>query len=291
MRSEHISLNGQSFFVRSWGDASQPPLLMLHGFPEYGGAWSDLAERLSDRFHCVAPDQRGYGQSWAPPGVKNYAIAQLVSDMVALIDRLGGRVTLLGHDWGAAVAYGITTYFPDRIERLIIGNGVHPVPFQRELAAGGAQSEASEYIAVLRAEGSEDRLSADGFSRLKRLFSAKMSFDWMSPEIEAQYITEWSRPGRLHAMLNWYRASPLVVARPGEPITYLPPLPEDRLHVRCPHLLLWGMRDKALQYSSTDGLEHFAEDLMRVTFDDADHWLFHQIPEACAASIRDWCPT
>ncbi|MCV6584560.1 MAG: alpha/beta fold hydrolase, partial [Marinibacterium sp.] len=196
MDTRFVTLNDRPFFVRSWGTPDKPPLLMLHGFPEYGGAWAELAERLCDRFYCIAPDQRGFGQSWAPPEVARYRIAELVSDMVALIDQLGGRVTLLGHDWGAAVAYGVTTYFPDRIERLIIGNGVHPVPFQRALAAGGAQSRASAYIEALRAEGSETRLSADGFSGLMRLFSAHMDLGWMTPERAQTYRQEWARDGR-----------------------------------------------------------------------------------------------
>jgi pimeloyl-ACP methyl ester carboxylesterase len=220
--------------------------------------------------------------------VSAYRAGHQVSDMVALIDETGGPVTVLGHDWGAAVAYGLATQAPDRVARLIIGNGVHPVPFQRALAAGGAQSEASQYINVLRAEGSEDRLAADGFAGLKRLFSAKMDFEWMTPGIQADYVTEWSRPGRLRGMINWYRASPLRVAEPGAPLTDLPDLPADRLHVRCPHLLLWGMQDKALLPITTEALEDCAADLTRVRFDTANHWLFHQVPDACAGAILDW---
>jgi pimeloyl-ACP methyl ester carboxylesterase len=288
MDTRTLDLDGRPFFVRSWGDPSLPPLLMLHGFPEYGGAWADMAACLSHRFHCIAPDQRGYGQSWAPPEVEAYRARHLVSDMVALIDTLGGPATVLGHDWGAAVAYGLATQAPERVTRLIIGNGVHPVPFQRALATGGPQSEASQYINLLRADGSEDRLAAEDFARLKRLFSARMSLDWMTPGIEAEYMREWSRPGRLRGMINWYRASPLRVADPGHPLTDLPPLPIDSLHVRCPHLLLWGARDTALLPVATEGLEEFAADLTRVTFDDADHWLFHQVPDALATAIMHW---
>ena len=71
MRTETIMIDGHPFFLRHWGDPDLPPLLMLHGYPEYSGAWEDLAPLLSDRFHCIAPDQRGYGQSWAPEGGEN----------------------------------------------------------------------------------------------------------------------------------------------------------------------------------------------------------------------------
>jgi len=235
MRQETITLHGQPFHIRHWGDEGLPKLLMLHGFPEYGGAWGDLAMQLSDRFHCIAPDQRGYGQSWAPAEVSAYTTSALVGDMASLIGT--EPVTVLGHDWGAAVAYGLAMFRADLVSRLIILNGVHPVPFQRAMAAGGAQTRASQC---------------------------------------------------LRGMLNWYRASPLRVAKPGQPITDLPEFDVTRLQVTCPHLLIWGAEDTALLPEATEGLEGFAADLTRVEIAGADHWLHHQKPAAVAEAIRDW---
>ena len=288
MHSELMTLNDQPFFVRRWGDPDLPPLLMLHGFPEYGGAWGDLAAHLQDRFYCIAPDQRGYGQSWAPDDVSAYATSELVRDMAALIDQIGGPLTVLGHDWGAAVAYGLAMFRPALVDRLIIANGVHPVPFQRAMAAGGAQSEASQYISFLRSEGSEDRLSADGFAKMKQLFMAKMDNGWLTDEKRAEYLAEWARPGRLKTMIHWYRASPLRLADPGQPITDLPEFPKDRLMVRCPHLLIWGLDDTALLPEATEGLEEFVPDLTRVTLEGVNHWLCHQKPGAVAQAIKNW---
>ena len=288
MQSEFRLLDGHPFFLRRWGDPGLPVLLMLHGFPEYGGAWSDLAPLLSHRFHCIAPDQRGYGRSWAPDGVGNYSASALVGDMLALIGQVGAPVTVLGHDWGAAVAYGLAMFRPDLVSRLIVANGVHPVPFQRALAAGGAQSEASQYILTLRQDGSETRLAANDFEKLLALFSAKMDLSWLTPDRLAEYKAEWARGGRLKTMIHWYRASPLRVAAPGEALTELPPLPVDRLRVHCPHLLIWGENDTALLPEATEGLETFAPDLTRVTIPDTDHWLIHQDPQAVARSILGW---
>ncbi|GAA6193053.1 alpha/beta hydrolase [Phaeobacter sp. NW0010-22] len=290
MQTKTIALNGQDFFVRTWGEPDLSPLLMLHGFPEYGGAWADLAPYLQDRFHCIAPDQRGYGQSWAPDGVKNYSTAALVSDMVALIDRFDAPVTVMGHDWGAAVAYGLAMFQPHLVSRLIIANGVHPVPFQREMAAGGAQSAASQYIHTLRRDDAAEIFSANDYKNLERFFRHHVGTDWIDAATLARYKTEWARPGRLNGMLNWYRASPLRVAAPGEPLTDLPNLPLDKLHVPQPHLLIWGDDDKALLPESTNGLEDFAPDLTRVTIPGADHWLCHQQPQAVADAIRNWHP-
>ena len=287
MQGRFEELKGQRFFVRRWGDASLPPLLMLHGFPEYGGAWQELAQRLSQNFHCIAPDQRGFGQSWAPKGVKNYAAAELVGDMVALISRETQPVMVFGHDWGAAIAYGLAMFHPQLVDRLIIANGVHPVPFQRALASGGAQAKASQYITWLRQPGVQDHLSTNGFQKLLQLFATHMDMSWLSGVRLEDYKREWSRPGRLQAMLNWYRASPLQVALPDQPIP-MPALPLKRLQVPQPHLLLWGDGDTALLPEATQGLEEFAPQLTRVTLEGCDHWLHHQQPDEVAQAISNW---
>jgi pimeloyl-ACP methyl ester carboxylesterase len=283
-----VELNGQSFHYLEWGRAGAPTLLFLHGFPEYSGAWKEVATRLADSYHCIAPDQRGFGQSWAPPEVSAYEMRELVADMAALIDTLGQRVTVVGHDWGAATAYGLAMFRPELVSRLIIINGVHPAPFQRELAAGGAQASASQYIRFLRADGSEDKLSADDFEGLMKLFSANMDLSWLDGERLELYKAEWSRPGRLKAMINWYRASPLKVALPGEVLSDVPVLRKDRLQVRCPHLLIWGDNDTALLPQSIEGLEEYAADLTVEHVADADHWICHQKPDLVAGLIREW---
>lgn len=287
MQSGTEQLNDRPFFVRRWGDPALPPLLMLHGFPEYGGAWAELAEMLSPHFHCIAPDQRGFGQSWTPEGVEHYAASALVADMVALTAKEREPVTLLGHDWGAAVAYGLAMFHPHSVSHLVIANGVHPVPFQRALAKGGAQSAASQYIPWLRRDDSEKELSAENFKKLRALFATHMDMSWLTGSRLDAYTAEWARPGRMRAMVNWYRASPLKVAKPGQPIE-MPDLPLDRLGVSQPHLLIWGDGDTALLPETTKGLEQFAPHLTRVTIPDCDHWLHHQKPTEVAQAILDW---
>lgn len=287
-RTKTQELNGKPFFIREWGKEGLPKLLLLHGFPEFGGAWHRLAPLLTDRFHCIAPDQRGFGQSWAPADVSEYTGSKLISDMAALIGP--EPVIVLGHDWGAAVAYGLAMFRPDLVTRLIIMNGVHPVPFQRALAAGGAQAEASQYITYLRRPKSEERLAEDDFARLMALFSANMDLDWMDTQTAAAYKREWGREGRLRGMINWYRASPLQVPPVGETLPGLPDWPLDKMKVACPHLLIWGSQDTALLPEATAGLEGFAADLTRVDIAGADHWLHHQQPQAVAEAILDWLP-
>lgn len=283
------ALGPHAFTLRSWGSPAQPMILMLHGFPEYGGAWADVAENLSDDFYCVAPDQRGYGGSYAPAEVGAYTLSNLVADVAHVIGERG-PVTVMGHDWGASVAYGLAMFRPELVSRLIVANGVHPVPFQRAMAAGGAQSEASQYINALRRDGSEDVLAADDFEKLLQLFSAKMDLGWLKGDVKEAYKTVWRQSG-LRGMINWYRASPLIVADPGHPVP-MPDLPRDKLMVRCPHLLIWADGDTALLPVSTEGLEAFAPDLTREQVAGADHWLLHQKPEVVAQIVRTWlsCP-
>ena len=284
--SETIDLNGKPFYVRHWGDKKAPRLLMLHGFPEHSGAWAELAPLLAERFHCIAPDQRGYGQSWRPSEVEHYKTSQLVSDMVALIG--DAPVVVLGHDWGASVAYALTIGRPDLVSKLIIMNGVHPAPFQRELAKGGPQTDASQYIHFLRREGSEDILAADDFAKLMGLFSAHMNMSWLHGDTLAGYKAAWRDAAGLRGMVNWYRASPLKLGGPGEPIENALTFAPERLQIRCPHLLIWGKDDTALLPEATKGLEDYAPDLTRVSIDGADHWLHHQKPNEIADAILKW---
>ena len=195
---------------------------------------------------------------------------------------------LLGHDWGASVAYALTIGRPDLVSKLIIMNGVHPAPFQRELAKGGAQTDASQYIHFLRREGSEDILAADDFDKLMGLFSAHMDMSWLEGETLAGYKAAWRDAAGLRGMVNWYRASPLKLGAEGEAIDDALSFDPARLQVRCPHLLVWGTADTALLPETTRGLEDYAPDLTRVTIEGADHWLHHQKPQEVAEAILNW---
>ncbi|MEM7544583.1 MAG: alpha/beta hydrolase [Pseudomonadota bacterium] len=287
-----ISANDLSFHVLTAGDPAHPMLLFLHGFPEYSGAWTEVMARLKDRFHCIAPDQRGYGLTSKPAGIRSYAAGKLAADAAAILNHFAPRAAaVIGHDWGASVAYALAFARPDLMERLIILNGAHPIPFQRGLAAGGAQSAASAYIDDLRAEGAEAWLAADGFAALRGLFAKGMDMSWLAGARLNAYRTAWEQPGALTGMLNWYRATPLKVAKPGTPLPAGQLLDLDPAHLRVtmPHLLIWGQRDTALLPEATAGLAAQCDDLTRADIADADHWLHHQQPDRVAGLIRDFC--
>lgn len=293
MRRSMIEIGGEDFEIYEAGERGAPLLLMLHGFPEHAGAWSEMAERLAPEFHCVAPNQRGYGRSPRPGEVEAYRTGLLAKDALGVLARFSPEAparAVIGHDWGASVAYALAMAAPARLENLVIGNGVHPIPFQRELAKGGAQSEASAYIDRLRMPKSQDRLAADDFALMRGMIAGFADAEpaWMTDEAWEGYREAWSQPGAVRGMVNWYRATPIKVAEPGAPIPAqdLPPMNPAKMRVTMPHLLLWGLNDAALLPECRDGLEDLCDDLTVREFADCDHWLFHQRPDALAAEIR-----
>lgn len=288
-KSVFIEANGLRFHCLTAGDQGRPLLLMLHGFPEYSGAWEELLERLSDQYFCVAPDQRGYNLSAKPADVSAYRGGVLARDAAAIIEHFGPRAdAVIGHDWGASVAYALSFARPDLMDALVILNGAHPIPFQQSLAAGGQQSAASQYIEYLRSPRAEARLRADDFSKLIDVFADGMDMSWLSDARRAKYIKAWAQPGALTGMLNWYRATPMQVAKPGQPISYdqLISLNAAALRVTPRHLLLWGKKDTALAMEAHEGLHAHCDDLTVRYFDDADHWIIHQKPDEMADAIR-----
>lgn len=293
MRRETLNIAGYRFTTLVTGDPKKPLLLFLHGFPEYSGAFEDLLPHLAKDYFCVAPDQRGFGGSWKPADVADYAMPALLSDAVAVLrhytpDRPAAAV--IGHDWGAAVAYGLAFRHAALFDRLIIVNGVHPAPFQAALAAGGAQSAASQYIDFLRAPGSEHVLAANDHARMFDIFSAHMDMSWLSAARRQKYRAAWGDADGVRGMVNWYRASPLKLAKPGQPLPPEAPRQIDpkHLHVPMPHLLIWGMEDTALLPEARAGLDDFCNDLQIAEIAGADHWILHQKPGLVATHIKNF---
>jgi pimeloyl-ACP methyl ester carboxylesterase len=170
----------------------------------------------------------------------------------------------------------------------VILNGVHPLPFQKALLESEAQQDASLYMHFLRSPEAEAALSADGYARLFGMLTRFGEPSWLTAERRAAYLAAWSQPGALTAMLNWYRATPLVVPKKGERVdpATVPVLDAAALRVRMPHLLLWGMKDQALLPVSRAGIEDLCDAGFSLReFPDADHWIAHQQPQAVIAAI------
>lgn len=283
-------LDGISIAYEIEGPEDAPLLLCLHGFPEYRAAWQDVAAILRESFRIIRPDQRGYGESSKPDAIADYRTKYLARDMFALMDAIapGQKFFLAGHDWGASVAYAMAFSKPDRIERLVIVNGPHPVTFQRAIIDDPAQRQASAYIPKLRAEGIEERLAEDDFRRLLNMMEGFSSCPFLTDEKRQAYRDVWRKPGALSAMLNWYRASPVVVPEEGEQAGEVPLLSIDpeAVRVRMPHLVIWGEEDTALRPSVLDGLQNHVDDFRKVFIPGAGHWVLHEKPQKVAELIE-----
>lgn len=278
---------GVTLNVALAGPEDAPPVILLHGFPESHRTWRELAPRLQDRFRLIMPDQRGYAGSDRPKEVDDYRTDKLVDDVFALADALRvGSFSLVGHDWGGAVAWAAALRGDARLERLAVINSPHPAIFQKSLIKDAGQRAASQYINAFRAPGFEELVKQKGFDWFfEKTFSDHVDLASIPESERRRYIGEWSRPGALTAMVNWYRASPLIVPPPGVTV----PLPDFLLRlsstIRIPTLVIWGMLDTVLLPAQLDGLDAVIEELTIVRIPDAGHFAPWQAPDQVAQAL------
>ena len=261
---------------------------MLHGFPESHRTWRGMVPLLADRFRLIMPDQRGFAGSDRPQDVEAYRTNVIVEELFALADALGvDRFALVGHDWGGAVAWAAATGGDPRVERLGIVNSPHPVIFQKSLIESAEQRAASQYITAFRTPGMEQAVEAMGFETFfTKSFGSHVDLALIPEEEKRQYIADWSQPGALTAMFNWYRASSLIVP----PTSVTVPIPDWVLgafpKVRVPTLVVWGMGDKALLPLQLDGMDRLVDDLTVVRVADAGHFVPWEKPTAVAQALE-----
>jgi pimeloyl-ACP methyl ester carboxylesterase len=279
---------GVTLNVALAGDRANPPVILLHGFPESHRTWRGIAPRLEDEFFLVMPDQRGFGGSDRPQEVDAYKGDVLIDDLFALAEALSlDRFALVGHDWGGGIAWGAALRGDPRLSRLAIVNAPHPVIFQKSLIESVEQRAASQYISTFRTPGFEQVVKAQGFGWFfDKTFGGEVDLAAILEAERQQYIAEWSQPGAFTAMLNWYRAASLIIPPPGLTM----PIPDWLLKavrkVDIPTLVIWGMLDSALLPLQLDGLDTLVEELTVVRIPDAGHFVPWEAPEEVAAALQ-----
>ena len=290
-RTERIALSTDvTLNVALAGPRDGAPILFLHGFPESHRTWRNQIADLSRDHFVIAPDQRGFAGSDRPEGVEQYRTDRIVADALALMDALEVKTfTLVGHDWGGAVAWNAALIHPLRVKRLVIANAPHPYLFQKTLIEDHAQREASQYISWFRNPAAETAIAAIGLEGfLERVLLSHADATRLAPEERQAYLDDWAQPGALTAMLNWYRASGIVVPAPGEqaklPLWTQAPFPK----LRMPTLVIWGLNDTALLPVQIEGLHDLVADLRLVTSPTAGHFILWEEPDTVTSAIREF---
>ena len=281
---------GVTLNVAFAGPEDAPAVILLHGFPESHRTWREVAPRLEDKFRLIMPDQRGFAGSDRPKDVDEYRTDTLIDDIFALAGAVGVEsFALVGHDWGGAISWPAALRNDPRLAKLAIVNAPHPFVFQKSLIEDEAQRAASQYINWFRTPGAEKAIEAMGFdSFFQRTFAGHTDLSKIPEAEKQQYLADWSQPGGMLPMLNWYRATKLVVPPPGIAV----PLPDVLLRafpkIHVPTLVIWGMRDPALLPIQLEGLDELVDDLCIVKLPRAGHFAPWEAGEEVADALRDF---
>ena len=281
---------GVTLNVAFAGPEDAPAVILLHGFPESHRTWREVVPRLEDRFRLIMPDQRGFAGSDRPQDMAEYAADKLIDDIFALAEATGVEdFALAGHDWGGAIAWPAAFRNDPRLTKLAIVNAPHPLIFQKSLIEDEEQRAASQYINWFRMPGADKAIEAMGFDVFfQKTMENHIPSGSMPEEERRQYIADWSQPGGMLPMLNWYRASRLIVPPPGATV----PLPDfllrafPRIHV--PTLVVWGMKDSALLPLQLDGLDDLVDDLRIVRLPRVGHFAPWEAGEQVGDALRDF---
>ncbi len=281
LNTEFIEANGIRFEVLTCG-AGDTLALCLHGFPEVALSWREQMVTLAAMGYRVwAPNQRGYGHTSRPPAVEDYSIEHLMDDVAGLIDASGAtRVVLLGHDWGAIVAWCFATRRLRPLDRLVIINVPHPVCFHRSLKRPG-QMLRSWYAAAFQIPALPEWLLARNNARAvgESMLRTSTAPDRFPRDLIEATQANAAQPGALKAMIGWYRAFLRGGGLRRQLQRGFPP-------IDAPTLLLWGEEDEFLAKYTIDGTGEFVRHLTLRFLPGVSHWVQQDATEQCNAELR-----
>ena len=264
-----VEHDGLTFDVRVAGPEDGTPVVLLHGFPQTSLSWAGVIQRLEGSgLRLVAPDQRGYSPGARPAAVAAYGIDRLAGDVLAVAEALvGPRFHLVGHDWGASVAWYVAAHHPDRVQSLTALSVPHLAAFGWALAHDPEQQALSSYLQDFRRRDEpEADLLADDARRLREIYDGAVS----ASDVEG-YVA-LMREGALTPALGWYRAM-------GRELAQTPT-------VRVPTTYLWGERDRATSAAAAQRCgDHVEADYRFVPVPNGTHWTPDESPDQVAAEV------
>ena len=269
MRTQVFQVHGLQLEALTAGPAGGELVVLLHGFPESADAWRRQVPALAGAgWRVIAPSQRGYAGSSKPDGVFAYRLPVLARDVLGLADAAGAQqFSVVGHDWGGAIAWHLATVHPERLHRIVVLNGVHPGTVGLHALRHPTQLLRGWYVGAFQVPVvPELLLRASGYAWLERAMLGSARPGAFPPELLGQYRAQWAQPGALTAMLNWYRA-----------LAFDPPSPA--LRIELPVTVLWGERDPVLERGLADAALALCSHGRLVPFPKATHWLHHEEPD------------
>jgi epoxide hydrolase 4 len=249
---------------------SGPLLVMIHGFPDFWYTWRDQMESLSDRFQCVAIDQRGYNLSDKPKGMENYDVRLLVGDVAAVIKSLGQeKAIIVGHDWGGLVAWQFALNLPQMTDRLIILNLPHPRGLTRELAHNPEQQKNSQYARNFQQPDAASKLTPEQLA------------GWVKDPAAREKYIEAFKHSDIEAMLNYYKRN-----YPREPYTEdTTPVVKTQMSV----LMIHGLGDTALLAGALNNTwDWMGKDLTLITIPGSGHFVQQDASELVSRTMKAW---
>ncbi len=265
-----VTVGDLTFDVRFAGPEDGDPIILLHGFPETSLSWNQVAPRLAEEgLRVIAFDQRGYSPGARPEGVEAYTTDLLTADVLGVADALGiDTFHVVGHDWGAVVAWLVATHHPERVRSLTAVSVPHLAAYNAALRDDPDQREKGSYIKLFRQPGkAEDLLLADGARRLTAMYG-----DAVPIALVVRYVAQLAEPGALTAALNWYRAMGADLAT--TPTT------------RVPTSFVWGEHDMAIGRVPAEACgDHVDADFRFVELTGIGHWIPEQAPDSLAEAI------
>jgi epoxide hydrolase 4 len=266
MHSRTFDVQGLQLETITAGPADGQLVILLHGFPESGDAWRHQVPALAGAgLRVLAPHQRGYAGSSKPVGVLDYRLRWLAGDVLGLADAAGARqFSVVGHDWGAAVAWHLATFHPERLRHLVILNSPHPGTVAQQTMRHPMQLLRSWYIGAFQVPFlPEMLLRAGGHAMLRRVLEGSARPGAFEPDLLERYQAQWAQPHALESMLNWYRAIAFETPTPTRPVD-------------IPTTILWGEQDRFLERGLADAALALCRHGELVPFPQATHWLHHE---------------
>jgi pimeloyl-ACP methyl ester carboxylesterase len=268
MDHQQITANGINLHVVQDGPSTGRLVILLHGFPEFWYGWRRQIPYLAAAGYRVwAPDQRGYNISDKPEGIAAYTLDKLAADVIGLMDAAGEeKAFVVGHDWGAAVAWWVAAKYPDRVARMVAINVPHGAVLTKHLRRNFTQMRKSWYMFFFQLPWLPESLARlKNWNMLaKSLKDSSRRGTFTNNDLDI-YRQAWSQPKANTAMLNWYRAA-----------IQKPPTPPENLRITVPTLLIWGAQDKFLGRELAQPSIDLCDDGRLVFFEEATHWVQHE---------------